>query len=237
MSYGVIVDVETTGLNCEEDKIIEIALLKFSLGTEPNIISLYSELEDPCEPISPEIQKLTHLTTELLQGTKIDWAKVKKDLDGASVVIAHNMEFDRSFLRKRSELEGLEVHWACSLNHIDWYKHGFKTRSLNYLASDHGFINPFAHRALFDCATTFRLITPYLKELLAKSHEVEYELLASNSPFKSKDSLKERGYRWNPEKRVWFKRIFEKELEEETVFLKEHVYNGKDLSEKIRVSE
>jgi len=236
MKYGIILDVETTGLNCEEDRIIEIAILKFSLGSRPNIINLYSELENPGVPLSPEIQKLTHITPDLLEGASIDWSKVKKDLEEASLVIAHNMEFDRSFVMKKDELKNSKVKWACSLNHIDWHKHGFKTRSLNHLACDHGFINPFPHRALFDCATTFRLITPYLQELLKRSGEAEYELSANNSPFRSKDILKERGYRWNPEKRVWSKRVFETDLEDEKLFLQDNVYNGKDLSETIRVN-
>lgn len=236
MTYGIVVDLETTGLEAESEQIIEIALLKFSMCDKPEIISLYSELEDPGKPLAPEIIKLTGLNDKLLKGETIDWKKVRKDLEGAELVIAHNMEFDRSFLEQRSELQGTKLNWACSLKHIDWYKRGFKSRALNYLACDHGFINPFPHRALFDCATTFRLLAPHLDELKQRSQEEEYEVLALNSPFKTKDLLKGKGYRWNPEKRVWTKRVFATDLEEESLFLKDQIYNGQDLSQKIKVN-
>ena len=99
MEYGIILDVETTGLDCNQDKIIEIAVLKFCLKSH-KIIELYSELEDPKVALKEEIKKITHLDDDLLQGRTIDCKKVRSDLKGSHLVIAHNMEFDRSFASK-----------------------------------------------------------------------------------------------------------------------------------------
>ena len=112
------------------------------------------------------------------------------------------------------------------MRHIDWQRHNFKTTKLNYLAADHGFVNPFAHRAVFDCATTFRLISPYLRELIARSYEREYLIKAVHSPFGSKEALRQRGYRWDPEERCWSRVCGETALGEERMFLAEHVYQG-----------
>jgi DNA polymerase-3 subunit epsilon len=228
MDYGVILDLETTGINCETDRIIEIGLIEFGVGEsgKPAISTMYSGLEDPEQPLSPELQKLTGLNDEVLRGQKIDWALVRKVLERASIVIAHNAEFDRSFMQKRSEYAGLDLHWACSLKHIDWEQKGFRTRALNYLAADHGFVNPFAHRALFDCATTFRIMEPYFAELVQRSYYREVRIFATRAPFETKDKLRNNRYRWDNEKRVWYKDVLEDQLPVEREFLKTDVYTG-----------
>jgi DNA polymerase-3 subunit epsilon len=185
---------------------------------------MYGALEDPGRPLSAEIQKLTGLSDELLAGHRIGWDYVRALMQRASVVVAHNADFDRGFIEKRSELEGISCHWACSMKHIDWEAKGFRTRALNYLAADHGFVNSFAYRALFDCATTFRLITPYVKELVQRSYLREVRILAVGAPFELKDALRNARYRWDNVKRVWFKDILEDGLDHEREFLQNEVY-------------
>ncbi len=228
MDYGLIVDVETTGLNPSEDRVIELGLIEFRVGGNgvPVISSMYSGLEDPKTPLSEDVVRLTGLTDDAVSGESIEWSVVKKYWDRASVVIAHNAEFDRAFLAARSELKQVTKHWACSFRHIDWRARHFGSLKLQYLAADHGFANPFAHRAMFDCATTFRLIAPHLSELIESSYEPEYEIIAVGSPFETKDILKQNGYRWDSEQRAWRKRIGARRLEAERSFLAADVYKG-----------
>ncbi len=226
----MIVDIETTGLSAEKDRIIEIGILEFAVESEENpvIMGCYGALEDPNIPLSDEIQRITGLQDRWLAGRKIDWNFVKETFSRASIAIAHNAEFDRSFLMRRPEIsdEVNAIHWACSLRHIDWKKRCIATRSLTYLAAEHGFLNPFAHRAVFDCATTFKLIAPYLGELIQKSYEKEFRIFAVNAPFEAKDDLKFRGYKWDQMMRVWSTVIPESALEAERKFLSEVVYKG-----------
>lgn len=228
MDFGMIVDLETTGVDCEKDQIIEIGILEFAVeaGKDPMIVGTYGAVEDPGVPLSPEIEKITGIDSSLIAGRQIDWALVRAWLERASIVIAHNAAFDRSFLEQRQELAGLNIHWACSLRHIDWQGKGFRTRALNYLAADHGFINSFAHRAIFDCATTFRLAAPHLDEMISRSYEREFMIKATGSPFETKDILRERGYRWDSNERVWGRICFESQLVEEREFLSAQVYRG-----------
>lgn len=232
MDIGVIVDLETTGLDPLKDQVVEVGLIEFAVspdsagGLRAGMTGGYSALQDPGRPLPPEVAKLTGLSDDLLVGQSVDWTVVRKTLSRASVVIAHNAAFDRAFLERRPELDGIKPHWACSVKHINWRQHGFKTRALNYLAADHGFVNPFAHRALFDCATTFRLIAPYLEELIRRSYLREYLVSATGAAFETKDILRINGYRWNPESRVWAKNLLEDELEEERKFLATEVYKG-----------
>jgi len=226
VDFGLIVDLETTGLDPESEQIIEIGLLEFGVqGDEPpQLVRTYGALQDPGVALSPDIVRLTGLTTEILAGQSIDWAQVRQYFQRASIVIAHNADFDRRFLERSGNLQGLTPHWACSMRHIDWPMHGFRTLALNYLAADHGFANPFAHRAVFDCATTFRLVAPHLRELTQRSYEREFQVKAVGSPFDAKDILKQRGYRWDSDERCWFRVVTENGLLAERSFLAEQVY-------------
>ena len=238
MDTGIIVDLETTGIDPESDKIIEIGIIEFAVSGDcdkPAITNMYGAVEDPGEPLTDDIKRITGLDDYMLKGQSIDWGLVREIFERSSIVIAHNMEFDRSFLLRRQELLGLNPHWACSMKHIDWAKHGFKTRALNYLAADHGFVNSFAHRALFDCATTFRLLEPYFEELVSKSYMKEYKVFATSAPFESKDKLKARSYRWDAAKRVWFKNVMEDSIEGERDFLSNEVYSGAARHEEVIV--
>lgn len=240
MERGLIVDIETTGLDAKKDVIIEIGVICFVMDSamHPTIVSMYSGLEDPGRDINEEIQRITGLTTEILNGQVIDWSWVRRAFADASIVIAHNDRFERQFLESHPKLEGLAPrHWACSMRHIPWRKLGFRTQALNYLAADHGFANPFAHRALFDCATTFRLLAPHLDELIRRSCEREVTLLADGAPFEAKDLLRGRGYRWDPERRVWLISVLESELDEERTFLSSRVYGERPDRHREEVSD
>jgi len=226
MEYGLVVDVETTGLDSSVDQIIEIGVLEFMMleGKPASISRMYGGLQDPGVPISAEIEKITGISSHHVIGQNVDWNLVASMMGRAKIVIAHNMEFDRGFIRARRELKELNPHWGCSIRHVDWKAKGAGSLSLNYLAADHGFINPFPHRALFDCATTFRLIASHLDELIPTSYLKSYRIDALNSPFEKKDVLKEQGYRWDSQRRVWHKTILESQLDKEREFLEKDIY-------------
>ena len=71
---GVLLDVETTGLDPTRDEIIELAMLKFEYGPEGTIFRVldqFSRLRDPTIPIPIEITKLTGITPEMVAGKMI----------------------------------------------------------------------------------------------------------------------------------------------------------------------
>ena len=65
-------DLETTGLNTEEDKIIEIALKVVKIDKiDGNIISFefeYGSFQDPGMPIENNISKITGIDDEMVAG-------------------------------------------------------------------------------------------------------------------------------------------------------------------------
>ena len=228
MRKAVIIDLETSGLNPEQDEIIEIGIitLKIDQNSRPSILKMFGALNEPSKPISEEISNLTGIQNEDLHGQKIDWQEIATIIKDCEIAIAHNAGFDRSFIEKIPEIAALKLHWACSVRHIDWLAHGFKTKALNYLAADHGFVNPFAHRALFDCATTYRIVETKMAELIEKSYEKEFLFSAVNSPFSTKDILKARGYKWNGEAKHWWKIIGESQITDERNFMANEIYSG-----------
>ena len=238
MKRGLIIDLETSGLDPKTDKIIEIALLEFEIkeNFSSHIVSSFSQLQDPQIALSEDLIKLTGITDSILSGKNIQWDIVGDTFAKVDFIVAHNMEFDRSFLKYQSEINVDAYHWVCSQNHIDWFKKGHKTRALNYLACDQGFINPFPHRALFDCATTYRLISNHMEEMINKSYEKQFEFLATYAPFEQKDHLKNNGYRWDPTRRVWYKLVFQSDVNEEREFLNDKIYQGKSLHQENNIS-
>ena len=65
-----------------------------------------------------------------------------------------------------------------------------------------------------------------LKRLLESAREPSLRVWALGSPFESKDVLKARGYRWEADRKVWYRDVGAVERESECTWLKESVYGG-----------
>ncbi len=98
----VVFDIETTGLNKEKNKIIEIGAVKIK---ERQIIDRYSTFIDPQERLSDEIVGLTNITDKMLEGQRTIGAVLPEFLEfvGNAVLVAHNASFDTGFVRIKAE--------------------------------------------------------------------------------------------------------------------------------------
>lgn len=236
LRMGIVLDVETTGLNQAEDVIIELGLRQFIFNRNSGeIVALansYNQFQDPGRPIPPEISKLTGITDDMVAGQKIDWDAVNAMFTEASVIIAHNARFDRPFIDKKSKVSTEKV-WACSFKQINWDSHGFTSSKLELLNIYHGFFTD-SHRAINDVDALLYLLSlqqpegnqPYLSELITNARRPMTQVIASSAPFESKDFLKGRGYSWDNTNRFWTKMIFKDEVTTEMNWLEESVYFG-----------
>jgi DNA polymerase-3 subunit epsilon len=231
----VVLDTETTGLDHNKERIIELALLRVDIdnatGLPVGLVDVYDGLEDPGKPIPPEVVALTGIHDADVAGQRLDEARVARLLDGVDIVIAHNAGFDRPFVEKRMP-QFAQLQWACSFADIDWKAQGRSSAKLENLAQANGWFYD-AHRAEMDCHALLAVLAQALPEaghtglarLLQAASSPSFSLQATNAPFEAKDKLKARGYRWNVEQRVWHTRLkSDAELTAECAWLKENVY-------------
>jgi DNA polymerase-3 subunit epsilon len=228
---GLYVDVETTGLSSSQDRIIELGLVAFEFDREGRIYRLLHELsafEDPGVPLPPEIIRLTGITDTMVAGRRLPEDEIAGWVDRAHLVIAHNAAFDRPFLERR--LPAFERRaWACSQRDVPWHAEGFEGRKLEYLAMKQGFVFD-GHRAASDCLAGIHLLSMPLPTserlaldvLLERARRKGGRLYAVDSPYRTKDLLKARGYGWNG--RVWFRDLPSDQLEAEAAWLRAEVY-------------
>ena len=98
---AVFLDIETTGLSYTQDKLIELGMVKFEYNRHGSIFRLlgdFSGYQDPGIPIPEYITKLTGINDDMVRGHKIEENTVADYLQGVDLIIAHNAQFDRTFL-------------------------------------------------------------------------------------------------------------------------------------------
>jgi len=215
-------DFETTGLVAETDRIIEVGavLWDWDRGAPVEIFSRFCWHEDNgLEPeIPPFITKLTGIDGAILKQFSISTESALKLFISMSyaegaVAMAHNAPFDVGFLNAERERLGIDRGLGCPVIDsrvdlpLDNDLHGSK--KLVHLAASHGFLNPFAHRAIFDVLTMLKVASNYdLDEIIARSKSPLLELTAHVS-FAQKDLAKKAGFQWNPDQKLWKMRLKE----------------------------
>lgn len=203
---AAFVDVETTGLDATKDEIIELGIVKFSYSPEGEVtgfIDTFDQLRQPSFPIPEIVTSITGITNEMVAGHQIDEGAVKRLVDDADLVIAHNAAFDRRFLERLFPVF-ITKPWACSMSEVDWASYGYEGTKLAYLASEAGFFYE-RHRAENDCLAAIEILRHPLKgtggtglnEMLNKARQVSWRIWALGARFDTKDELKSRGYRWS----------------------------------------
>jgi len=223
---GLILDVEATGLDRANDQIVELGVLSFEF--EPatarvlRVIKVLDELEDPGCPIPLAAIKVHGISDAMVKGRRIDDESVRRLAQEASIIIAHNAEYDRAMVERRFDCFA-DRHWACSAREVPWREHGFASNALGHLALASGLFFG-AHRAVMDCRAVLEVLSrpffrplkneaaqptdesgqpadesvrPALAWLLESSGRLEHKLWALQAPFDRKDHLKGRGYRWH----------------------------------------
>jgi DNA polymerase-3 subunit epsilon len=234
---GVILDVETTGLDQQKDEIIELGMVKFDYLPDGRIAGLrdvFTSFNEPSGPIPAEVTALTGITAEMVAGQGIDEVAVSSFVADAVIVIAHNAGFDRKFAERYWPIFERKA-WGCSATEVEWRKHGFEGSRLGYLLNGAGFFHQ-AHRAVDDCHALLEILAfelptigaPALAVLLEQARKKTMRVWAEQSPFDLKDALKRRGYRWSDgsdgRPRSWYIDVGENQLEDEITFLRTEIY-------------
>ena len=231
---AAILDTETTGTRQGSDKIIELGIVIVEYcpetGQAYRVLETFDQLEDPGFPIPPESTKIHGITDDMVQAKRIDDAAVEQLMADVSLIIAHNASFDRNFVEVRWPLFR-QKSWACSYAQVPWKSEGMGSASLEFLAYRFGF-HFSGHRASNDCHALLEVLQSPLPDsgrrvmqlLLEKARVPEIKVWALNAPFDHKDRLKERGYRWDGERKTWNGSVAPADLAQEVDALREQVY-------------
>ncbi|MGB0429126.1 MAG: exonuclease domain-containing protein [Bacteroidia bacterium] len=165
-----VVDIEATGGNHKNGRIIEIGIVKIRNQT---VVSEYSTLVNPQQKIDKYVSKLTGITDAHIINAPLfaDVANEIIEFLGDSYFVAHNATFDYTYLR--AELKKLGIEYTadqyCTIDisrmvfpNEESYSLGKLCRSLNLGVEDR-------HRALGDAQTTATLFIKLLQSADAKS--------------------------------------------------------------------
>lgn len=155
-----IVDVETTGGHAAQNSMTEIAIVHHD-GI--NIRHRYSTLLNPGRSIPFHIEQLTGINDYMVASapTFADKAAEIEALLEGRIFVAHNVNFDYSFLKTAMETSGRRFNPVrlCSVRYARKIVPGLRSYSLANLCKHFKVHNEAAHRALGDAEATAIIFT------------------------------------------------------------------------------
>lgn len=106
-SRFVVFDIETTGFSAVNDRIIEIGAVKVEGG---QIVDRYSTFVNPERPSPFEIEKLTGIHDGMVEDADVIEDILPKFMEFCQgcIMVAHNAEFDMSFIKENCRRQGIE---------------------------------------------------------------------------------------------------------------------------------
>ena len=164
INYGkfVVLDVETTGLDPLENRIVEIALATVENGM---IIESWTTRFNPEGPVGKT--EIHGITEEDVKHAPIFREKSQEILNRIQdiAVVAHNSRFDLAFLRAEFDRMGTKMPWVagiCTLTISNYYQPHLSRRRLADCCDDIGVTIENAHSAMGDAHATAKLFHYYL---------------------------------------------------------------------------
>ncbi|MCR5355149.1 MAG: PolC-type DNA polymerase III [Lachnospiraceae bacterium] len=162
----VVFDLETTGFNADKNNIIEIGAVKVVNG---EIVDKFSEFVNPKEPIPYRITMLTSIRDEdVLDAETIDVILPRfMEFCKGSVMVAHNADFDMTFIQKNCERLGLECNYTYVdtvpisrylLPHLSKFKLDNVAKAVKVSLENH-------HRAVDDAGCTAEIFVKFISML------------------------------------------------------------------------
>jgi|LakMenEpi03Aug12_release.lakeMendotaPanAssembly.Ray.scaffolds.fasta_scaffold01816_28 DNA polymerase-3 subunit epsilon len=150
-----IVDIETTGSFAAANGITEIAIHLFDGSS---VTETYETLVNPGQPIPPFIQKMTGITDQMVATAPTFGAIAEKiySLLQGQIFVAHNVQFDYSFIKAQLKQEGyhLQCSKLCTVRLSRQILPGLPSYSLGKLCRSIGISLENRHRAGGDSAAT-----------------------------------------------------------------------------------
>lgn len=154
----VVLDVETTGLEPDIDRIVQIGLVTQPPG---GVIQQFQSLVNPGCPIPPEVTEIHGITDEAVKDAEsfpAVWSRVAELLEGADLC-AYNARFDLSMIEAECKRNG--IPWEPPARVIDpllifraFHPHTLVGAVRHYCGREH----EDAHSAMGDVLATLEVL-------------------------------------------------------------------------------
>jgi len=213
----LMLDTETTGLSQDPNaRVIELAYMIYD--TEHGAIRSKSVLINPLKPgeeLTEEIIAITGITTEMLRefgySPREVWVKFADKLQQCHAIMCAFVDFDKTMCLREIGLLGIESNPRVWIDFLELpFSPLIKGRSVSHIAADHGILNHFAHRAFGDVSTMAAVIERMPKlnweEIYQLASEPKVTLKAEVS-YSNNALAKAAGFKWDPQLRIWFKKL------------------------------
>ena len=168
----VAFDLETTGLNSREDKIIEIGAVIMKNGQE---VDRFQTFVDPHQKLQGVTTELTGITDDMLAGAPSIEEILPKFIEfvGDRVLVAHNADFDTGFIQTACKNQNLPYGFTSvdtlALSMVLMKE--LKRYKLNLIADAMGLPEFNHHRAADDAVTCGLIMSRYIEMLREKGVE------------------------------------------------------------------
>ncbi|MBE7046676.1 MAG: PolC-type DNA polymerase III [Ruminococcaceae bacterium] len=165
----VVFDIETTGLDRTLDAITEIGAVKVKGG---KVAEVFSEFVNPGRKIPQEVVELTGITDDMVRNAPPiqDVLKSFYDFIGDAVLVAHNADFDTSFIRNAAHNCDMEFDF-CYVDTLELSRalvKDIKNHKLNTLAAHFAISLENHHRASDDATATAHIFVKLMEMLSEK---------------------------------------------------------------------
>ena len=179
----VVFDIETTGFSPVANRIIEIGAVKVDKG---QVVDRFSVFVNPEVPIPFEIEKLTGINDSMVMEAETIETILPQFLDfvGDAVLVAHNANFDVSFIKENAKRQQLPVDFTYvdTVGIARMLLTGQAKYTLDAVAKTLKISLENHHRAVDDAECTAEIFMKFI-EMLAK--EEVYTLAEMNEMGKS----------------------------------------------------
>jgi len=212
-------DFETTGLDRDNDEVIEVGAVLYSTGQKKCLESAGYLVKPVNKTISKEITDLTGVhpaavekfgfSSEQGLDNLIELAKQADAIIGQNVVRFDKHFFDNWCKRQRKPVvDKLYIDTRTDLP-------GVQGETLMLMCAKAGFLNLFPHSALSDAQSVLKLIDGHDIDKIVELAKSPVVVLQGMQGRGDNALAKKRKFSWNPDYKIWWKTVKESQVTEE----------------------
>lgn len=154
-----VIDIETTGLSCENCEIIELSALKIR---DYSIVDKFSSLVKPKGRINSFITSLTGISNDMVKEASSITSVLPEFVEfvASDILLGHNVNFDLRFIKhnlKKYFDKDFENKSIDTMRISRKYCRNLRSHKLETLANFYNVSTKGHHRALNDCVMTHEI--------------------------------------------------------------------------------